>query len=174
MSHLLLAVMLMASSHTHVSVGDLDGDPGAWDGRQVSVTGEIIGDYSRRSDVVWVQLNDDAYAETPLAERPEPAGGNAGIGVRIPLEAFDETWGPAGGYDTRGPILGVEGVFRYNSPGDQGATFLDATSIELVAPARRIAPQPASMPRAFLGLLLTVAGGGLWWFELRTRALSRG
>jgi hypothetical protein len=174
MIRLLLGVILVASSHTHVSVVDLDGDPEAWDGEKIAVTGEIIGDHSRRSDVVWVQLNDDAYTETPLAERPEPAGGNTGIGVRIPLETFDEAWGKPGGYDIRGPIVEVQGIFRYNSPNDQGATFLEATSIELVAPARPIERRPASTLRAFVGLLLTLTGGGLWWFELRMRAPSRG
>lgn len=174
MIHLLLGVFLVASGHTQVSVVDLDGDPEAWDGQKIAVTGEFIGDYSRRSDVVWVQLNDDVYTETPLAERPEPAGGNAGVGVRIPLESFDEAWGQAGGYDVRGPIVEVEGVFRYNSPDHQGATFLEATSVELVASARRIELRPASTLRAFVGLLLTLAGGGLWWFELRVRAPSRG
>lgn len=164
MIRLALAVMLAATSHVAVSVAELDTDPETWNGRSVVVTGEIVGDYSIRSDVVWVQLNDDDYVETPLAERQAPSGTNSGMGVRLPLDVFDDSWGPAGGYGVRGPIVEVEAVFRHNSPDDQGETFLDASSVELVEPSRPIEQRPGSVLRASIGVLLTLSGAALWWF----------
>jgi len=164
MTRFAIAVILAATSHVAVSVAELDTDPETWNGRHVVVTGEIVGDYSIRADVVWVQLNDDDYAETPLAEREEPSGGNIGIGVRMPLDAFDDSWGPAGGYGIRGPIVEVEAVFRYNSPDDQGETFLDATSVEMAEPSRPIEPRPGSPLGASIGVLLALSGAALWWF----------
>lgn len=173
MSRLLLAVIVAATSHAAVSVAELDAEPEVWTGRDVVVTGEIVGDYSPRSDVVWVQLNDDAYVMEPLAERGAPSGVNNGIGVRIPADLFDEAWGRPGGYDVRGPILEVEAVFRYNSPEDQGETFLDATSIRLLDPARPIDQPPASATRAAIGAALTAAAAALWWVRRRRSPTSR-
>lgn len=172
MIRLVLAVILATTSHVAVSVADLDADPETWDGRPVLVTGEIVGDYSVRSDVVWVQLNDDDYVAIPLAEREGPSGGNAGMGVRMTLDLFDDSWGPAGGYGVRGPIVQVEATFRHNSRDDQGETFLDATSIELVEPSRPVEQRPGSPFRASVGGLLTLAGAALWWFG-RDRHTSR-
>lgn len=170
---LLLAVILAATSHSAVTVAELDAEPQVWTGREVVVTGEIVGDYSARSDVVWVQLNNDDYVIAPLAERGSPSGVNSGIGVRIPATLFDDAWGAPGGYDVRGPILEVEAVFRYNSADDQGETFLDATAIRLIEQARPIEHRPASTSRALTGAALTVAAAALWWVRRRRSPTSR-
>lgn len=134
----LLAFAALAATAHGVEVAELDRDPTEWEGRQVTVRGELVGDYSARDEVVWVQLNDDAYADTPLLERSSPAGANAGIGVRMPTELFDpDTWGAPGRYGRHGPIVEVTGTFVYNEP-VSGDTFVDATGVELIEPARDI------------------------------------
>lgn len=145
-----------------VPVSELDADPATWNGTEVTVTGEIIGDYSVRGDIVWFQLNDDAYGATPLGEGGTLQGGNVGIGVRILRSEWSSAWGEPGRYGQRGPIVEVTGTFLHNSPEDQGETFIDGSRVELVEAARPIETPPASAARAIVGGLLALAGLALY------------
>ncbi|MDH3249761.1 MAG: hypothetical protein OEQ47_12400 [Acidimicrobiia bacterium] len=150
-----------------VPVSELDRDPDSWSGREVTVAGEIIGDYSVRGDVVWFQLNDDPYSAVPLEERDGPAGGNVGIGVRIPRELWQPDWGGPGRYGVRGPIVEVTGTFLHNSPAEQGETFIDAHAASLVEAGRPI-EQPSTSPGpAIVGVVLGAIGIVLYRFGRR-------
>lgn len=153
-----LLAAVVATLLSVVPVSELDGEPDAWDGREVTVTGEVIGDYSVRGDVVWFQLNDDPYAAVPLGERNLPAGGNIGIGVRVPSELWDPDWGGPGRYGVRGPIVEIKGRFLHNSPADQGETFIDGHTAVLVEPSRPIERPPASPVPAVVGVVLGAIG----------------
>jgi hypothetical protein len=154
----LVAVVSLALQADQVTVTDLDRDPRRWNGAEVTVVGELVGDYSpRRRGVVWVQLNDDAYARAPLLETGERAGANTGVGVRIPAELFDpEAWGPPGRFGRRGPIISVTGTFHHNDP-VSGETFVEAREIVLVEPARQVA-EPVPIGRLVLGAATLTIG----------------
>ena len=152
-----------------VPVSELDADPETWNGEDVTVSGEIIGDYSTRDDVVWFQLNDDPYASIPLAERSEPVGTNTGIGVRIPRSEWSEEWGGPGGYGRRGPIVEVTGTFLHNSPDDQGETFIAGSEVRLIERARPIETRPASPLAAATGVALGAIGLVLYRLGRRPR-----
>ncbi len=154
---------------TAVPVSELDADPATWNGTDVAVTGEIIGDYSIRDDVVWFQLNDDPYTAAPLGESRVLQGGNVGIGVRILRSDWSSAWGEPGRYGQRGPIVEVTGTFRHNSPDDQGETFIDGSRIRLVEAGRPIENPPASVGRAVVGGVLAVVGLALYWLGRRPR-----
>jgi hypothetical protein len=158
------ALMWLAApaSASQVSVTDLDGDPLSWNERQVTIRGEIVGDYSPRNDEVWVQVNDDAYVDAPSVETGELAGGNVGIGVRIPGGIFDESWGAPGGYKVRGPIVEVTGIFRYADPATGGATFVDASSVTLIDPAREMETPPPQMGLLVAAIAMMAVGFGMW------------
>ena len=153
----LLAVIVTAVLSV-VPVSELDSQPDTWNGREVTVTGEIVGDYSPRGDVLWFQVNGDAYATVPLAERGAPAGGNIGIGVRLPEELWQPDWGDPGRYGSRGPIVEITGTFLHNSPADQGETFIAAHTVVLVEAGRPVEQPPASPIPAIVGLVLGAIG----------------
>lgn len=137
-------------------------DPESWDGRSVVVIGELVGDYGKRSNGTWVQLNDDPYSERPLRETGVLLGMNAGMSVLIPSDLVDaEAWGPAGRYRTRGPVVSITAVFRYNSPLRQGATFLEAKQVTLIEPARAMIDTGPTWPTA-VGLVLLGSAVALW------------
>lgn len=145
-----------------VSVTDLEERPQAYDGRSVTVRGELVGDYGVRRDAIWVQLNDDPYVERPLGETGDLRGGNVALGVRLPSTALALLeQHPPGRYGRRGPIVEVAGVFRYHDPALGGETYLDASELRLVEPARPIdAPVrrwPAVAGAALLGLAVVLA-----------------
>lgn len=152
-----------------VEVAELDAAAEEWAGRSVTVVGELVGDYSPRSTVVWVQLNDDAYAEAPLEESGRLAGTNIGIGVRMPPVLFDpDAWGRPGGYRRRGPLVEVTGIFHSGGRELAGDTFVDAEEVRLIEPARSLEPSPLDPAPFVIGATAAVAGlAALAWARWR-------
>lgn len=132
-------------------------NPDAYDQTVVTIQGEIVGDFGRRGDIVWVQVNDDPYVDTPLVERAGPVGTNTGIAVRYPA-SMQGDWGPPGAYGIRGPIVEVTGVFRHLDPGTGGMTFVQAAKVTLIEPSRDVAIPGGSPLPVIIGGLLTVGG----------------
>lgn len=169
-----VALMCLAipADATVLTTTELDAEPARWNGRSVIITGEVVGDYARRPDVVWVQINDDAYSRTPLLETGQLVGSNAGLGVRIPNELFDAAaWGRPGGYRTRGPVLAVTGVFRHADPTTGGDTFIDATDVELVSPSRPLEAPSINWTLVAVSVV-AIAGGGALAALARWRRLN--
>ena len=131
-----------AAAEGTVSVPDLHADGAAYDGAGITVEGELVGDYGfRRDGTMWTQLNDDAYARSPLVETGVRAGGNAGIGVRMPAR-LAEGLDPAGGYRLRGPVVRLTGTWRFHDPDRGGESYLDVTGVVVVEPGRRLEEGP--------------------------------
>lgn len=162
-------IAVVAFSLTAVPVAELTDEPGRWDGQEVTIVGEIIGDYSIRGDVVWFQLNDDAYAQVPLAERGTPAGGNTGIGVRLPRARWSADWGDPGAYSVRGPVVEITGTYLHNSGSHQGETFIDGRTVRLIEASRAIETRPASPLAALVGVVLGAVGLVLYRVGRRPR-----
>ena len=137
-----------------VDVAVLLVDPAPLDGAEVTVEGELIGDFMRRDEWVWVQLNGDPYATAPLGEGGELAGSNLGIALRIPLAVFDAATFTPGGYGVRGPVVRVTGEWRYHDEERGGESYLAVTSVEVLERERRFdAPLPVGVLLMGLGLI---------------------
>jgi len=148
-----------------VTVADLLADPEAYTTMGVEVRGELVGDFGRRDDgTVWTQLNGDVYAETPLLEDGRLAGANLGIGVRIPAELCSDLDRP-GGYRLRGPLVVLQGTWRYHDPGRSGESYLDVTGLELVEPPLALEERVRWVPLGLGAGLLAIAA----LVSLRTR-----
>ncbi len=155
---------------TDVTVSELLQDPAAFEGRTMSVVGELVGDYGfRRDGWAWSQLNGDSYATAPLLEGGALSGSNAGIGIRAPahvIRALD----PPGDYHHRGPLVRATGTWRYHDEDRGGETYLDVTSIEVLRSGAELSE----------GLNPVVAGVGAFlvvialWLGYRSRKRSTG
>jgi len=146
---LVLATLTVAAPALAVDLDELLEAGADHNGKTVELTGELVGDYSVRSDGVWVQLNVDAYVDAPLLETGQLAGTNTGMGAHVPLDVFDESWGAPGGYRQRGPIVTVTAIFRYHDPALQGDTYLDVISVSLI---ERSEPLSEETPKNLFGL----------------------
>ncbi|HSJ28507.1 MAG TPA: hypothetical protein VLB67_09870 [Acidimicrobiia bacterium] len=154
---LLMVLPLTAAAQDITPIAQLLESPDAHDRQVVTIRGEIVGDYGERGDIVWVQVNDDPYVSSPLADGGRLAGTNTGISVRWTGAVPDE-FGDPGGHGVRGPIVQVTGVFRDLDPSLGGLTFIDATSVDLVEPARRLSTDGIDTPALVVGAVLTLAG----------------
>ena len=143
-----------------VDVAELLRDPASYTApgvAEVRVRGELVGDFGHRQDAVWTQLNQDSYSAAPIRTGGPLAGGNQGIGVRIPLAIWQDPGAP-GDYRHRGAIVEVVGVWRYHDPDRAGESYLDATGFTIVDPP---APLGEEFPwsRLLVGGALLIGAG---------------
>ena len=144
----------------HVDVEVLLADPEAFQG-EVSLTGELVGDYGWRGDGwVWAQLNDDHYVDQPLLEHGSLAGGNVGVGIRMPYDLAEEL-GPPGGYRERGPVVEATGRWVYHDASRGGESYLEVTSLVVIEPPRTLEEGP-SWFRIVAGSVFLASAAGLW------------
>ena len=136
-----LAIPAQAAS-VAVSVVELLEDGEAHAGQEVTVVGELIGDYGfRRDGSMWTQLNGDSYAIRPVVDGGPLRGANLGIGIRMP-EELGRQLDPPGRYRRVGPVVLVTGIWKFHDPDRQGETYLDVQSIELQAQGRKLVEHP--------------------------------
>jgi len=158
----LVGIAVPAAAQTVTPADELTDAGALYDNRQVTVEGELVGDFGVRSDgTVWTQLNDDSYADRPLRETGTHGAGNTGVGVR-----FDGALGfdldQAGGYRWQGPIVRVTGTWHFHDVDRGGESYLEATSFELLAPARSLQDE-AFWPLWLVGIGLVLAAYYLYW-----------
>ncbi|GMR02711.1 MAG: hypothetical protein BMS9Abin20_1057 [Acidimicrobiia bacterium] len=141
-----------------VSVVELLEDGAAYAGQEITVVGELVGDYGfRRDGWMWTQLNTDSYAIRPIVEGGPLRGPNFGIGVRMPAE-LGRDLDPPGRYRMLGPVVVVTGIWRYHDEARQGETFLDITSLELQIPGRSLSEDPDWVLYGLGAALFVIAG----------------
>ncbi len=153
-----------------LDVSDLLNDLEFWNGQRISVSGELVGDYSYRSDGVWVQINDDSYVRSPIGAGGTPVGANIGIGARVPREVFDRgVIGPPGRDGRFGPVVQAVGTFHHNDPALTGETYLQVEEITTLQPAESY-PEPGADVWTWVGAVLITAAVGV---ALQTRSRRR-
>lgn len=109
--------------------------PQLYDGLVITYTGEVVGEVLQRGDQAWVQLNDDAYAQSlgPLGSHGVAAGANSGVGVRIPIDAARRIRN-VGANERQGDLVTVRGVFDRADPRDGGGTVIRAERVLEIQP----------------------------------------
>ncbi len=149
-----------------VTVEELIENSSEYGDMDVTVQGELVGDYGFRGDGwMWTQLNGDLYVESPLLDGGDPAGGNIGIGVRMPVE-LGRGLHPPGVYGTRGPIVRLSGTWKYHATERQGDSFLQVDSVQVIEPGRKLSEE-ANWWTITAGVLLLVAATGVWFTRPR-------
>lgn len=125
---------LPARASETVAITDLIQNMKEYDGQEVTIQGEAIGDLMVRGPYAWITVNDDAYSKKSIEEGGELVGmSNAGIGVWIPTS---ETSGirVLGGYKNKGDIVLLTGTFNRACREHGGDTDIHATRLEVTSP----------------------------------------
>jgi hypothetical protein len=151
-----------------VTVSDLVADGAAYANIEVTVLGELVGDYGHRRDgFTWTQLNGDGYAHAPVADGGPLVGSNVGIGIRMPTDLADGL-DPPGRYRTVGPQVRVTGVWKYHDPVRQGETYLDVVALETIEQGRSL-HEPPLWGAFAAGFVLLAATAWIWRRYTRKR-----
>ncbi len=126
-----------------VSTADLLERWQEYDGREVVLEGEVVGDVMRRGDYAWITVNDDAYSREARLEAGKLAGSNSGIGVWLPVEQT-EGIEVLGEYGTMGDFVRVRGIFNADC-GEHGGDFdIHAVSLQVIDPGRELDTGPSA------------------------------
>jgi hypothetical protein len=162
-----LALSPPALAAEPVSIVRLIDNMARYNGKEVTIRGEVIGDLMVRGAYAWITVNDDHYSEKSIEEGGPLVGmSNAGIGVWVP-EADTRDIKTLGGYKNKGCKVVVTGVFHRACPEHGGDTDIHATSVEVIRPG-----YPFSHPFKWGELLAIIMLSGviaLLWFRLRAR-----
>jgi hypothetical protein len=154
-----------------LSVDDLLAEAAGYDGEQITVEGELVGDYGFRNDgFMWTQLNDDSYARAAIVDGGPRTGSNVGIGIRMP-ELLASGLDPVGGYRLEGPVIRATGIWRFHDPGRGGESYLDVAAFEVVKPGRRLNEGPDWVVFV-VGVVLVSASLTMWIRRRRAEAAA--
>lgn len=104
-----------------ISSVDLISNAKKYDGNEIEYQGEVVGDIMTRSDHAWLNIFD---------------GSNA-LGVWV-TKALSQDIHNAGGYNTKGDIVKVSGIFNRSCNEHGGDLDIHATSISLVSRGRAV------------------------------------
>jgi hypothetical protein len=158
----LLVLAAPALGQTATPVSELTGEGGRYDGLEVTVEGELVGDVGERQDgTVWSQLNDDSYARSPIRETGTHGEGNTGIGVRID-GSLGHDFTHVGGYRWRGPIVRATGVWHFHDAARGGESYLEVTALEVLEQPRLLG-EDLNWPEWVIGGVLVGVVGVLYW-----------
>ena len=146
----LIAVFLLFSpaalaqdEAVEVTTNDLFEDWEEYDGKEVILIGEAVGDVMDRGDHAWVTVNDDFYSREALHETGALVGQNSGIGVWLPTQEAEKI-NRLGRYGSMGDLVEVCGIF-YADDEEHGGDFdIQASSLTVLEPGRDIDTSPDS------------------------------
>jgi len=159
LANVLLFIPAPASAAEEVSVTEILELGAELAGEEITVEGELVGDYGFRDDgSMWTQLNGDVYVHQPLREGSQAVGANIGIAVRVPVELAEDL-DPPGGYRNRGPVVRVTGIWNYHDSTRPGESYLEVQSLTVTEPGRQL-NEEVNWTALILGALL-LAGAGV-------------
>ncbi len=140
-----------------------------YDGMEVVLRGEVVGDVMRRGDYAWITVNDDHYSREARREAGLLRGGNSGIGVWIPVEEAEKIQ-VLGRYSSKGDLVEVRGVFNSDCREHGGDFDLHATSLRVIDPGRELGSDiDYGKSLGALAALLFLLGTGAPYLRRRAR-----
>lgn len=119
-----------------VSLAELVNDKGAWDGKEVTVSGESIGDRMERGAYAWVNILDQGVA----------------VGVWGQKELMQRIT-TLGDYGDVGDWVQVKGEFHLSCPEHGGDTDIHAVELQVLKPGYKV-EHPIQVERVVIAMLL--------------------
>ena len=140
---LIAGLMLVSTTFVHasdskVSIYDLIENAKEYDGKEVVLEGEVIGDILDRGEYVWVNISD---------------GNNSAIGIYMSKE-LSSVIQTTGNYKTSGDRIRVVGTFQRACKDHGGDLDIHASSVELVSQGKtNDISYPSYYPLVAIGLI---------------------
>jgi hypothetical protein len=144
-----VSILLTDACAGTVPISRLVNDKSRYDGQEITIQGEVVGDVMERRTGVWLNVDD----------------GTESIGIWVPMGIMPGI-DFVGGYGKHGDIINVEGTFYRACKVHGGETGIHAVGITRIHRGYPL-PHPLSSRkiRWTLGLLCIAVAviGVLWW-----------
>ncbi len=135
---LLSSATLVNASQQEVSINDLIENAKEYDGKEVVLEGEVIGDILDRGEDVWVNISD---------------GNNSAIGIYMSKE-LSAVITTTGNYKTSGDRIRIVGIFQRACKDHGGDLDVHGSSVELVSKGKaNDISYPSYYPYIAVGLI---------------------
>jgi len=169
-----LTILLLSSGTVYaaevVTTQELIDDMARYDGQEVTITGEVVGDLMRRGDFGWITVNDDPYSIKSIEEGGSHKGvSNVGIGIWAPLSELDDIQ-ILGSYKNKGDIVRVTGTFNRVCHEHGGDTDIHASSVMVLQQGYAISHP---FDYRLLVVVLILAGIVVTLWNIRIRRVRR-
>jgi hypothetical protein len=152
-----------------VSTQELIENAEEFDGREVVIEGEVVGDIMNRGTHAWITVDDDSYSDLSLEEGGDFTGiSNYGMGVWLPADEAEKIR-VLGGYKHKGDRVRVEGVFHRADTENGGDMDIHGTYLQVLEPGYPFAHPFAWWKLVLLLVLFSVLSllGTVWWKRTR-------
>ena len=145
-----------------VSVVKLVDNMQRYDGKEVTIRGEAIGDIMVRGAHAWITVNDDPFSlNRSIEEGGELIGmSNAGIGVWLQAEGTRDI-NVLGGYKNKGAMVRVTGTFNRACTEHGGDTDIHATRLVVLKEGHPF-EHPFAWGKFLALVVLVLAAAALW------------
>lgn len=146
----------LASRAQTVTCQQLISEAAIWNGRTVSITGEVVGDILRTGEFKWLNVND---------------GTNA-LGVWANIKDVEGMVIVPGNYSVKGTFLELEGVFNRTCSLHSGETDIHLVRAVLVG-GHSVVAHPVDKNRLLFVAILSVFAAALTWLVALSRGASK-
>jgi opacity protein-like surface antigen len=122
----------LAAAGPVVPITDLVEHMKRFDGKEVTIIGQAIGERMVRGDYAWITLDDDPYSNRSIEEGAALIGmSNVSMSVWV-LKPETDLISYYGGYKNKGSRVRVTGVFHRACKEHGGDTDIHASSLEVL------------------------------------------
>lgn len=132
-----------------LTIATLIAHPSDYDGKEITLAGEAIGELLERGDMAWVNIND----------------GTSAMGIYISREQAEQInlWG---NYKQRGDQVQITGTFHktYNEQG--GDMAIEGQSLEVIAAGYKV-EHPVGIGRIVALIILVPLAGGIGFVNFK-------
>ena len=158
-------------SPNQASSSELVEEPGAYDGGEITFTGEAIGEAMERGEMAWLHLNDDAYYQLNTEEGTPLGGYNSGMAIWVSGELTDAI-AHYGDHSNAGDIVRVTGTFNAACAEHGGDMDIHAESLAVVTPGRRVR-EPLNRGKALWAVSLAAIAAAVFFIDRRGERRER-
>lgn len=128
-----------------LKIGDLIAKPEGFDGKQIQIEGEVIGDVMVRGDHAWINVSDESGV----------------IGVWVTKEEAHKIQ-ITGDYRHIGDTVAIEGIFHQSYAAQNGDTAIEAKTLSIKQEGVKVL-RSISDEKAFWAIGLTILVVALNW-----------
>lgn len=134
---LLLIFLVESQVFASDKLDEILAKPAEYDGRTVTLEGEVVGIAVRSGGAYFIQLNQDSYSKKSIAEGGKLYGQNLAVPVYLSKDLYEKI-SFFGDYHNKGDIVKVQGIFNASCEKHGGESDIHANQLNIIKKGYRL------------------------------------